>query len=185
MDTFWKIATSEFLWGIIVGLIVALAGGWLQANVTHFQQRRERKELIKLFCIDLIHNLQRYAAEISKVRQHTKLVPKKFLGLIDNELMAYGRQRDFLVLVNQSAREDFRELMNDIAVKRAEVQSKLEQVESIFADASHFDAAGDASKAKRIRDTVDTPMKELGSEADGLVSIINKGVGIVARLQSL
>ena len=185
IDTFWKIATSEFLWGIVVGLLVAFAGAWLQAWVTHRQQRSDRRELIKLFCLDVIHNLQRYAAEIGKIRQHAKIVPKRVLVLIDHELLAYGRQRDFLVLINQPTRDGFRDLMNDIAIKRAEVQHKLEQVEDIFARANSVDAAGDATKAKRIRDDADLQMKELGVEADSLVSIINGATKIVAKLQSI
>lgn len=182
MDTFWKIATSEFLWGIVVGLLVSFAGGWFQARVTQLQQRQERKGLIKDFCIDLIRNLERYATEISRVRKHGNTVPKRILGLIDNELIAYGRQRDFLVLIDQSVREEFRELMNDIAIKRAEVQFKLDQVEDIFATARTLNSAGDATKANRTMDSVDTPMKELNSEADNLVSIINRSAGIVAKL---
>ena len=109
-------------------------------------------------------------------------MPKRILGLIDNELIAYGRQRDFLFVIEQSAREEFRELMNDIAIKRAEVQFKLDQIEDIFAKARALDSAGDAAKAKRTMDSVDTPMKELNSEADNLVSTINKGAGIIAKL---
>jgi DNA-binding Lrp family transcriptional regulator len=124
----------------------------------------------------------RYATEISKVRKHGNSVPKRILSLIDNELIAYGRQRDFLVLVDQSAREEFREFMNDIAIKRAEVQFKLDQVEGIFAQTRALDSAGDAAKARRIESSVAEPMKELNSEADSLVSIINKGTGIVAKL---
>lgn len=182
METFWKIVTSEFLWGIVVGLLVSFAGGWFQAHVTQLRQRQERKGLIKDFCIDLIRNLERYAIEISRVRKHGNSVPRRILGLIDNELIAYGRQRDFLFVIEQSAREEFRELMNDIAIKRAEVQFKLDQVEDIFAKARALDAAGDATKAKRTMDSVEAPMKELNSEADNLVSIINKGAGIVAKL---
>lgn len=72
--------------------------------------------------------------------------------------------------------------MNDITIKRAEVQFKLDQVEGVFAQARALDSAGDAAKARRIESSVDTPMKELNSEADSLVSIISKRTEIVGKL---
>jgi hypothetical protein len=43
-----RVLTSEFFWGVIVGLVLAAFGAWLQAIFIARQQRKAQKDLTKV-----------------------------------------------------------------------------------------------------------------------------------------
>jgi len=53
------VLTSEFFWGVIVGLVLSVIGAYCLAVFAARQQRKAQKDLIKNFCIDTVNNLVR------------------------------------------------------------------------------------------------------------------------------
>src|SRR5439155_12181616 len=119
---------SEFVWGIVIGLLVALAGAWAQAEITTRKQRKHERTLVRDFCIDLLKNLQGIVAELERTRDRTKAIFHDYLGLIDVEVQTFGRNREHLdLLPDDKVRVEVRQFIADIALRRIEVMSRLEE----------------------------------------------------------
>ena len=63
-----EILTSEFFWGIIIGLILSVVGGWTLAHFTVKKQRDNQRELIKRLCCDTAKNIQVFQSNLTKRR---------------------------------------------------------------------------------------------------------------------
>jgi hypothetical protein len=85
MDWVLRVLTSEFFWGIIVGLLVAFAGAYAQTIFLVRQQRVERKELVKNFCADTIKNLREIADDMAEHRSKTNVIHPDYLASAETE----------------------------------------------------------------------------------------------------
>jgi len=58
--TMWiaNVLTSEFFWGVIVGLVLSVIGAYCLAIFTAREQQKGQKNLIKNFCIDTVNNVK-------------------------------------------------------------------------------------------------------------------------------
>jgi hypothetical protein len=54
----WTVLTSEYVWGVITGVVLTAIGTWLQTIFTARQLRKAQKDLIKNLCIDTVYNLK-------------------------------------------------------------------------------------------------------------------------------
>jgi hypothetical protein len=70
----WTVLTSEYVWGVITGVVLTAIGTWLQTILTAWQQRKAQKDLIKNLCIDTVNNLK--AIVDDKDRGHSSRLPE-------------------------------------------------------------------------------------------------------------
>jgi hypothetical protein len=72
-DWIVTVLTSEFFWGVVVGLVLAAIGAWLQAIFSAKQQQKAQKDLIRNFCINTVDNIK---AIVNDMADHDrKLTP--------------------------------------------------------------------------------------------------------------
>jgi hypothetical protein len=55
----WTVLTSEFFWGVIVGLVLSVFGSYWLAKFSASETRKTQKELVKAFCADTVSNLKK------------------------------------------------------------------------------------------------------------------------------
>jgi len=180
-----SILTGEFFWGIVVGLLLSFFGGWVLAKFTVSMTQANAKKLIIRFCIDTIKNLQNIVSELDATRDRAKAIHSDFLALIDVEIGVYGRNREHLIHLPDDERNQVRKFMNDVAIKKAEVASKLDQFYRLNSLADQIQSEGRGPEAQRTRDTALAPLRDAQTAADKLVTISNNAAPLLDRLARL
>src|SRR6266478_2109428 len=126
-DWLVTVLTSEFVWGVIVGLVLAAFGAWLQAIFIARQQQKAQKDLIKNFCIDTVNNLKAIVEDMVNHRQRTQAIHSDYLALLDIEIGVFGRNREHIIHLPNPVRENVRKFVTDCAIRRAEIGNHLSQ----------------------------------------------------------
>lgn len=180
-----EILQGQFFWGIVVGLLLSLFGGWEISRSTFSRSQKHQKQAVIAFVIDIIKNLQSIVADMDSTRDRAQAIHRDFLSLIDVEIGIYGRNREHLLLLPESTRNDIRKFMTDCALKRAEITQKLDQFYRLFDLADQILAEGRATESERKRKQADAPLKEAQKAADKMVRIVDKGSAIIADLSKL
>jgi hypothetical protein len=106
-----------------------------------------------------------------------------YLALIDVELAVYGRNREHMIQLSETSRTEVRDFMNDCAVKKADIASKLEQFYRLDALANQVQASGQGPQAQRIQQQALVLLNEAHNAADRLVAVANKAPAIRGRLK--
>jgi hypothetical protein len=75
------VLTSEFFWGVIVGLFLSIIGSYFLARFTATTQRHERKEVLKNFCADTVTNIRQIVDDMDSVRSKSQLIHHDYLML--------------------------------------------------------------------------------------------------------
>jgi hypothetical protein len=130
-DWLVTVLTSEFVWGIIVGLVLAAFGARLQAIFIARQQQKAQKDLIKNFCIDTVNNLKAIVEDMVNHRQRTQAIHSDYLALLDIEIGVFGRNREHIIQLPNPVRE------NGGGVGRASARSHLGKQVTVFPQLDH------------------------------------------------
>jgi hypothetical protein len=85
------VLTSEFFWGVIVGLVLSVFGAYCLAVFAARQQKKAQKDLIRNFCIDTVNNLKAIVDDMVDHRQPTQVIHSDYLQLLDIEFNVFGR----------------------------------------------------------------------------------------------
>ena len=112
------VLTSEFFWGVIVGLVLSVFGAYWLAIFAAKQQERAQKKLIKNYCIDTANNLRAIVDDMVDFRQRTQAIHGDYLALLDTEINVFGRNREQIVHLPSQVRDNVRKFMNDCAIRR-------------------------------------------------------------------
>src|SRR5258707_10558289 len=150
-DWLVTVLTSEFVWGVIVGLVLAAFGAWLQAIFIARQQQKAQKNLIKNFCIDTVNNLKAIVEDMVDHRQKANVIHNDYLALLDIEFNVFGRNREHIIHLPNLVRDNVRKFINDCAIRRAEIGNYLSQFTNLWALADQLQSQGDAPQAQRVR----------------------------------
>ena len=118
------IATSEFVWGIVIGLLLAVV---VAAVVNWFDTQRQRRAVTAL-CQDLIGSVCDLIQNLEDNRDRNKVIEHEFLETIAAEIGVYARNREHLVLVSDAElQKDIRSFFTRVAALLAQVQWRLRQ----------------------------------------------------------
>ena len=180
-----EILKGEFFWGIVVGLFLSLLGAYALAKFNVSLTQNHQKQVVVKFVIDTIKNLQNIINEMDSTRDRTKAIHHDFLALIDVEIGVYGRNREHLIHLPEPTRNEVRKFMNDCAVKKAEIVSKLGQFYQLDSLANQILAAGRGPEAQRKRIDSEAPLADAQKAADKLVTIANGVSGLLTDLSKL
>ncbi len=116
------ILTSEFLWGVIIGLLLSMVVAAFSAWLETFKRRR----IVVDFCDDLIGSICEYIQNLEDNRQRNRVIDNEFIAVILAEVGVYGRNREHLPAIGDiSLRNDIREFFTRVAALLTQVQAFL------------------------------------------------------------
>ena len=131
MDWVWDVLRSEFLWGLILGLLLSI----VVAAVTLWLQDRRKRLLVLRFCQDLIDSVCDQIDNLENHRERTRVIHHDFLSVIQAEITVYARNREHLVQIHdQTLRRDVVKFFARAAGLLAQIGSKLQ----LFSEAHAF-----------------------------------------------
>lgn len=104
--------------------------------------------------------------------------------LLEIELGVFGRNREHIILLPPDPRRKLRELMNNCAIKRAEISNWLTQFYQQATLANQLTASDQALEGQRVRDAAASgPLANANAAADQLYQLVPDGEKILALLQ--
>ncbi|MBO9505512.1 hypothetical protein J7348_12850 [Qipengyuania flava] len=179
------ILSGEFFWGIVVGLILSLIGGYALARFTVSMQRKYQRENLIRLCLDTIKNIRAIADEFDEVRNRASAIHEDYLTLIDVELNVFGRNREYLVMLPENAAEAVRRFMNDIALRRTDTSLHLQEFYRISNLSEQIRAQGRGPEAERTKEAAIQPLGKANTSADRLVQTARHSDGLLTTLKQL
>jgi hypothetical protein len=182
------VLTSDFFWGVIVGLGLAAFGAWLQAIFTARQQQKAQKALIKNFCIDTVNNLKAIVEDmvVDDHRQRTQVIHGDYLALLDIEIDVFGRNREHIIHLPNPVRENVRKFVTGCAIRRAEIGNHLSEFSRFMALADQLQSQGDAPQAQRVRNQpAEVARRNANQALDQLVARVKDSHDLVSGLEKV
>jgi hypothetical protein len=186
MEWIRNVLTSEFFWGVVVGVVLTTIGAWGQAVFTVRQQRKAQKDLIKNFCIDTVNNIKAIVDEMVDHRQRTQVIHGDYLGLLDVEINVFGRNREHIIHLPNPMRENVRKFVTACAIRRAEIGTNLAQFVNLITLADQLQARGDGPQAQRVRnEQAEVARRNANQALDQLVTRVKDSVDLVNSLKQV
>jgi hypothetical protein len=176
MNWLTAVLTSEFVWGIILGMLLAIvvagANAWIDT------ERRRKNTQILFF--DLVNSVCDLIDALEDHRGRTRLIEKEFLELIDAEIAVYGRTRVYVtVLQDVQLRRDVRDFFTRVAVTVAKVNSNLRR----FIENEAIARSGSAQYTT-ARAAGNDALSEAHRACDRLRELATRRNDLIGRLQA-
>jgi hypothetical protein len=181
-DTLGAIVTSEFFWGIVVGLLLSLVGSYALVRFQGAELRKRQTELIKRFAADTVKNISAAVRDMEELRGRTDLIHHDFLVLLDNEIAVFNRNREHTIHLSDTTREAVREFVNKCSIRRAEIGNFLQDYYSVMRLADQVQSQGGGPEAGRLRQSAGVPKDKANKALDQLVQVVSGGAALVDRL---
>jgi hypothetical protein len=179
------VLTSEFFWGVIVGLFLSTIGSYFLAKFTADQQRRERKEVLKNFSADTVNNIRQIVDDMNDLRNKMKVIHNDYLALLDVEINVFGRNREQLIYLPPELRTRIRTHVTDCALRRAEIGNYLSAFSNQWNQADQLFREGNGAEAQRIRDQANAgPLTAANKALDALVLRAKDSSALVSDIVS-
>lgn len=116
--------TSQFVWGLVIGLLLAV----VVARVSIWFETRQRSRIVSELCVDLTESICELIQDLDDNRHRNRNIDHEFLELISAEISVYGRNREHLVRVSDpKLRKDIQKFFNRVAAYLVQVQWHLRQ----------------------------------------------------------
>ena len=145
------VLTSEFFWGVMVGLLLSVIGAYCLAVFATRQQRKAQKDLIKNFCIDTVDNIKAIVDDMVDRRERTQVIHQDYLALLDIEFNVFAKNREHMIHLPNPVRDNVRKFVNDCAIRRAEIGNHLFQFNNSWTYANQLHIGGQMVEAQRVR----------------------------------
>jgi len=101
-----KILAAEFVWGIVLGSLLTIAGAFM----VHYLSNRRRKSAAVALFRDLIQSMTDLIQTLMDSRSRNERIGPEFLDTINAEIAVYNRNREKLILLEDSLlQKDIRE----------------------------------------------------------------------------
>jgi len=171
---------SEFVWGIVIGILLSTLSAWLGLQLNRTHTRRN----VRRFCLDLSSNISELVDGLNETRQKHRYIDSEFLDLFDVEIQIYGRNREHLIAIeDDKLRRDIREYFTRIAGHVARIWIHLRHFhENYIRD--HPSKYPDPSRAQEMQQVADGALAAAHGVCDSLRDLINsKGVNLENRLR--
>ena len=172
-------ATSQFFWGIVIGLLLAVVVAAIQVRLDVRQKRR----ILVVFCQELIASICELIQDLENNRDRNRIIDNEFLETISAEISVYGRNREHLILIQDSAlRGDVRRFFTRVAALVGQAQWRLRQ----FSDA--YEAAQreiDPGVRQRVEELSNSHLSEAHRACDRLRELLMQRENLVERLETI
>jgi hypothetical protein len=179
------VLTSEFFWGVMVGLVLSVVGSYYLAKFAADQQRKSQKEVVKNFCADTVSNLRQIVDDMVDVKRKANLIHGDYLTLIDVETGVFGRNREHLIHLPQPLRDKVRRFVNECGLRRAEIGNHLALFQSKWKLADELTAAGQGPQAQRVRDECQSPLADANKVLDTIATHVQNSANLVSAIKSI
>jgi hypothetical protein len=179
------VLTSEFFWGVIVGVVLTGIGAWLQALFVIWRQQKAQKELIRNFCIDTVKNIRTIVDDMVDHRQRTQGIHGDYLALLDIELNVFGRNREQLTHLPNPVRENVRKFVTDCAIRRGEIGTNIAQFSRLRTLADQMQSQGHGPEAQRMSTQANVPLASANQALNQLASRVKDSTDLVNSLQQV
>lgn len=179
-----EIITSHFLWGIVIGLIIAIIGAHVQANLQAKKNIQQQKLDMNNFCLDIINNIIQISEDIAEARRRSEVIHPDLLALINVEVMIFGRNREHSIRLNDDLRGKVRKYVTSVALRWADIGVHLSKFDQQMMLARNFQAAGDGQQADRTIEAANVPLAAAHKATDDLISTANKGAELIKELMA-
>ncbi len=174
--------TSEFIWGIVLGLVIAIIGARIQAKqIIKKQVEQQRKDYL-LFAQDIINNIMRVSEDIEEARRRSAAIHSDLLALIDVEVGIYGRNREHSIRLNDDLRSEVRKYMTNVALRRADVLVNLDVFYQQRKLVNDCRARGDETNALKVEAAASEPLRKANKATDELITAAKTGDEIIKKL---
>ena len=84
------ILSSDFFWGVVVGVVLTLFGAYIKARLTVRRRQKEQQKIVVKFCIDEVKNLQGIIKQLQETRAFMERVCTQEGGDRDQARAAVG-----------------------------------------------------------------------------------------------
>jgi hypothetical protein len=185
MDWVGKVLTSEFFWGVIVGLLLSVIGSYFLAKFSNSQQRETQKEIVKNFCADTVSNLRQIVDDMADMKRKANVIHSDYLILLDVESNVFGRNREHLIHLPTPLRDRVRRFVNDCALRRAEIGNHLGQFNSKWNLADELLAQGNGPHSQRIREEANLPLANANKALDVLVTRVQESATLANDIRAV
>ncbi len=133
---FEQLLASEFAWGVLLGVVLSAFGAFLG----HHLQRNQHRKNVELLFRDLITNIQEYASALEEHRDLNGVIHLDFLSLMEIEVTVWGRNREHMVLLpNSAVRTKLRQYFSGVSTNIARVRFQLTQWDNLYRAALEID----------------------------------------------
>jgi hypothetical protein len=181
----WNILTSEFFWGVIIGLLLSIVGSYFLALFSTRQQEQARKRALKTFCADTLSNLRQIIDDMESVRSKSQLIHNDYLLLLDIEIQVFGRNREHLIQLPESLRDKVRKFVTDCAIRRAEIGNNLTTFSNQWSLGNQLQAQGNGPEAQRTYDAARTgPLAAANKAVDSLIVRAKDSNALIAEINN-
>ena len=182
----FDIITSEFLWGIVIGLVIATIGAIVQAKLNSKKTVEQQKLDFLLFSQEIVKNIIQVSEDIAEARRRSEMIHHDLLSLIDVEVGIFGRNREHSIRLDNELRSELRKYVTNVALRRLEVTAKLNEYYNKINLADGLMANGNEKQAKELRiEAIDGPLLAANKKTDDLIATAKEGGEIIKNLKSM
>lgn len=179
------ITLSEFVWGAVLGTIITTIGAVATVAATGFFQDRARKKTVALFCFYSIRTIRKIVDDMEANAERSKAIYHEFLGMLDVELSVVARNREHIIWLDESVRDDARKFFDDVTISKAKIASSL----AAFYEADNHKitarAKGDLQTANGMEALAGQRLSEANSGLQRIAKIAQSAEPLCSRLQAL
>jgi hypothetical protein len=179
------VLTSEFFWGVVVGVVLTGIGAWCQAVFTVRQQRKAQKDLIKNFCIDTVNNIKAIVDDMVAHRQRTQGIHPDHLALLDIEFGVFSRNREHIIHLPDLVRENARKFVTDCAIRKGEIGNYRSQFLQALALANQLQNQGQAQQAQQSHQQAQALAASANQALDQLATKVTSSADLVNSLKAV
>jgi len=177
MEWIAEIFKSEFVWGIVLGLLLSI----VVAVVTSWINNQQRRRTVAAFCQDIIRSVSDLIQNLEDNRDRNRRIDHEFLETIAAEIVVYGRNREHLVFLKDvQIRKDVRDYFTRVAALLAQIQGRLGQ----FYEVSRI-SQGETNPSKKsgLEQIANDHLGEAHKTCDRLREMLLKREDLDSRLE--
>jgi hypothetical protein len=175
---------SEFVGGVVLGVVLTTIGAWLQVIYTARQERKAEKDLIKNLSIDTINNITAIVNDMADFRQKAgNVIHPLYLNLLDIEFGVFGRNREHNIRLPKPLRDDVRKFVNDCSILRGEIGG---YVDFFWSQANKFQSlTEDQARSQTPSQQTQVPWNLAVKALDQLAARVKDSTDLVNRLEQV
>lgn len=187
MTTDWAITilTSEFVWGVLTGLALSIAGAAIQIHLTRKAHIRLQKEDVAAISIDMVRNIMRVTEDISEARRRSRVIHSDLLILLDAETAVFGRVREQTIRLPDDLRAELRKFVIDCALRRSEIGNKIDLFNEQWKMGGEFEQKQMNEEAAAAKANANNTLSEAHRSVDELAATVTRGDSLISKLESI
>ena len=145
----WEVLTSEFFWGVVVGVLLSLLGAVVSTKLLRNETISFQRDTIRIFSLDTVRSIRRYVTEMQNIRNRINRIELDLLGLVEAELQVFGRNREHIIRLDPEPREEVRAFVNECSIRVVQVRFWLNEMARLASSnqAAASDALNNANRA--------------------------------------